>query len=153
MEALEGAGNCCADYLANSLDTQFLLRRRRDQIDRIWEEDVPLEEMPVRSGSEVADELAGRMLLRYVTEQHPPPADGRQVWLTPTPLGVVGAVELLHLPNQIAKRHWVLVIHPARLEQIKGPRRVIMGQGIEYYLPKGYTDEAVQAPGYGARVR
>jgi hypothetical protein len=142
---------CCASYLAVSIDLKFLLDRRAEESPDIWPENARLAEMPTRTGRQVAGELGGRMLLRYVTEQHPPPAS--EAWLTPTPLGARGAGPILHLPVQVTARHWVLVIDPARVDAIKGPRRVIMGQGIEYYLPNGYGADAVLEPGYGVRVR
>jgi hypothetical protein len=145
----------CADYLALSLDKRFLLARRRSSTadqPSIWDEDVTLEDMPPRTGHEVAEELAGRMLLRYVTEQHPP-LPTKDAWLTPTPLGVEGAAVILHLPYQVTERRWVLVIDPSKIEVIKGPRRVVNGQGIEYYLPHAYTAEALLNPDFGVRVR
>jgi uncharacterized protein len=155
-QTLAAEQSCCADYLANSLDIHFLLKRRANRPPGdadIWPENARLDDMPIRSGAEVADELAGRMRLRYVEEQHPLSALGRRVWLTPTPLGVAGAAVILHLPNQVAQRHWVLVIDPAQVTEIQGPRRITSGQGIEYYLPHGYPDGALQEPGYGVRVR
>jgi hypothetical protein len=141
---------CCASFLALSLDIRFLLDRCAGEPLEIWPEGASLETMPMRTGGQVADELAGRMLVRYVTEQHPPPAS--EAWLTPTPLGARGAGTILHLPHQVTTRHWVLVIDPARVGVIQGPRRVTMGQGIEYYLPHGYDAGAVLEPGYGVRV-
>ena len=142
----------CACNLAVSLDVYFLQNRRAGETVDIWPENAPLGVMPVRSGADVAEELAGRPLLRYVTDQHEPPTS-RMVWATTTALCPRCAGPILHLPVQMTERHWVFLIEPAQVDEIQGPRRCIMGQGIEYILPSGYEGRALVPPGYGVRVR
>lgn len=142
----------CACVLATSLDIQWLQDRRAGERHQIWPRATRLEEMPTRPGPDVARELGGRVLLRYVTEQHAPPTD-RMVWTTVTPLCPRCSGPILHLPQQVVARHWVFAIDPASVAEILGPRECIMGQGIEYILPRGYDQAALVPPGYGVRVR
>lgn len=142
----------CACNLAVSLDVYFLQSRRAGEAVDIWPEDALLSAMPVRTGADVAEELAGRPLLRYVTDQHAPPTND-MVWTTTTAICPACSGPVLHLPAQLALRHWVFVIDPAQVDAIQGPRRCIMGTGIEYILPSGYEARALVPPGYGVRVR
>lgn len=142
----------CACYLALSLDIQWLQLRREAEANRIFPRHARLDRMPVRRGSEVAEELGGRVLLRYATEQHKPPTND-MVWTTVTPLCPRCSGPILHLPGQITERHWVFAIDPAAVAEIIGPRECIMGQGIEYILPQGYGEDALVPPGWGVRVR
>jgi hypothetical protein len=138
----------CACYLAVSLDLHFLQVRSAV----IWPETADLDSMPLRTGAEVADELGGRLLVRYVTDQHVPPSMSA-VWTTTSAICAVCSGPILHLPAQVTHRHWVFIIDPAKVDAIKGPRRCIMGQGVEYILPNGYEAKALLPPGYGVRVR
>ena len=38
---------------------------------------------------------------------------------------------------------WAIPIEPAHVGEIQGPRRCIMGAGMEYYLPNGYEANAM----------
>jgi hypothetical protein len=62
--------------------------------------------MPARSGSEVATELGGRYLLRYLTR----------------------------------------ALDPNQIPEVRGPRRVRLGGGLEYVLPKGFPASALVLP-------
>jgi len=132
-------GSC---LLATSLDILFLQHRRVDQTPDIWPEGH-LSDMPVRTGADVAAELAGRKLLRLTTNQHEGPRAGMKTWLTPTAICPECAGQMLHLPNELAQREWAILIEPSLVEELQGPRRPIMGVGIEYYLPKGYGEDAM----------
>jgi hypothetical protein len=50
---------------------------------------------------------------------------------------------MFHLPVELSPRLWAIMIEPALVDEIQGPRRCIMGTGIEYYLPKGYDANAM----------
>jgi hypothetical protein len=66
-----------------------------------------------------------------------------KTWLTPTPICPKYAGPMLHLPNELAQRLWAIPIEPAHVGEIQGPRRCIMGAGMEYYLPNGYEANAM----------
>jgi hypothetical protein len=73
-----------------------------------------------------------------------------KTWLTPTPICPKCAGPMLHLPNELAQRLWAIPIEPAHVGEIQGPRRCIMGAGMEYYLPNGY--EANATIHYGVHI-
>ncbi len=131
-------GSC---LLAHSLDTLFMLDRRAGQRPEIWNEDC-LSGMPSRTGAEVAAELAGRKLIRLTQDQFEPARVGQETWLTATPACPKCAGTIFHLPKQLVERTWAIPIEPAKVSEIQGPRRCIMGIGLEYYLPNGYDEDA-----------
>lgn len=132
-------GSC---LLAHSLDTLFMLDRRAGQNPDIWPENA-LAGMPMRTGPEIARELAGRKLIRLTQDQHEGPRDGRETWLTATTACPKCAGPIFHLPKQHAERSWAIPIEPEKVGEIQGPRRCIMGIGLEYYLPNGYGADAM----------
>ena len=103
--------------------------------------------LEVRSGSEVARELGGRVLLRYLLEEQVDSftsgSIGRKHWLTPTPYAPSETICWLALwvPNR-PRRH-VMLLDPARIDAIKGPRWIRFGRGIEYFLPTGFPEQAL----------
>ena len=110
--------------------------------------------LPERTGAEVAAELQGRALLRYLA------LDGmhergsqREVFVTPTPYAPDDLGAYLALPRADLARTYALWLDPRMIDTIKGPRWVIGGQGIEYILPHGYPDTAIMPPGWGVKVR
>jgi hypothetical protein len=104
---------------------------------------------PWRDISHVADleaQLRGRYLLKYV---HPDQvgafasgADWEQ-YATPTPYSPSEAVPYLALPRPTTKRMYVLLLDPSKLRDVKGPRWVTLGQGIEYLLESGFSPGAI----------
>jgi len=40
----------------------------------------------------------------------------------------------------------VMLLDPSKIDEIKGPRWVRFGNGIEYLLPKGFLSEALVPP-------
>jgi hypothetical protein len=132
-------GSC---LLAHSLDTLFMLDRRAGKVPEIWPENA-LTGMPTRTGTEIAAELAGRKLLRLTQDQHEGPRAGVETWLTATTACPKCAGPVFHLPKQLAERSWAIPIEPAKVSEIQGPRRCIMGIGLEYYLPNGYEADAM----------
>lgn len=137
-------------WLATHLDRMMLMRRGQ------LHEPLDAKEQPVRSGEEVADELNGRMLLRYVLDDDVHEA-GKGRWqstfVTPTPYSVDDLPSYLALPIPDVPRRHVVFLDPGEIDQIIGPRRVVGGEGIEYLLPGGYRREAVLEPGWAVRVR
>lgn len=102
--------------------------------------------LPVKPGSAVATELGGRLLVRYLI--------GRQVgafaggstqehFVTPTPLASTELNAVLALPAVRQKRSFALLLDPAQIGEVRGPRWVRFGSGIEYVLPSGFPAAAV----------
>lgn len=136
----------CA-WVATELDTRMLRKS-------IASTQVPLELLPLRKGEEVASELAGRALLRYVGDRnvhenhHAGPT-----FVTPTPYGVNDLHAYLALPGPRTLRTHVVWLDPARLTAIRGPRWCDLGSGVEYILTEGYSSEAILSPGWAVEIR
>jgi hypothetical protein len=113
---------------------------------------VPDAALPIRSGSDVADELHGRMLVRYVIDAHEPPRS-MATYVCPTPLSTEELDAFLALPRPGVRREYAIFLDPTRIDNIQGPRWCSMGQGIEYILSAGYKASAIMAPGWGVRIR
>ena len=112
--------------------------------------------LPNRPGREVAAELGGRFLLRYLrTHQVGRFTDGTGLlqYVTPTPYAPEETVAWLALPAPRDPPSHVLFIDAALIDIIRGPRRVRLGGGAEYLLPSGFGRRALAAPGWGAEVR
>ncbi len=112
-------------------------------------QDTPDEQLAPKSGGEVAQELSGRYLLRYLLLKQIGVFTGgtpSKTYVTPTPLAPEETVKWLALPAAHRLRRYVLLINPARLPveyRILGPRWVRLGGGIEYILPDGFPGEAI----------
>ena len=131
-----------AANLATTLDREMLSRRRVD----IAPGATPDEDLPRKSGPVVSFELGGRFLLRYVSAlQLGSYLDGSSSkhWVCPTPYSPADVVSQLALPDPGTPRTHVMLMNPARLDVIQGPRYVRGGAGIEYILPEGFTKAAL----------
>ena len=115
---------------------------------------VPLAPMAVgprglaqRTGAQVADELGGRLLLRYVVDPQGPYGSGSTDphWTTPTAYSPSETLTWLALPGTNA-REYVWLLDPARIAEIWGPREVFGGHAVEYYLPRGFSATALMLP-------
>jgi len=135
-----------SSWLATWLDWRSLTQLGAS----IEPEALPPFSLPMRAGGGVADELGGRLLLRYITDAQlgtfrlgSPDA----CYATPTPYTPEEASRWLVLPApQILRRH-VLLLDPRRIGTIQGPQWVAMGRGIQYILPNGFPPEAIVVPG------
>src|ERR1700720_4386034 len=87
--------------------------------------------LPIRSGSDVADELHGRTLIRYVIDAHEPPRS-MATYVCPTPLSTEELNAFLALPRPDVLREYAIFLDPIQIDDIQGPRWCSMGQGIEY---------------------
>jgi hypothetical protein len=102
--------------------------------------------LPVRSGDEVSQELGGRFLVRYMLRRQLgtfAAGSTAKHYLTPTPLASSEVRSVLALPNPGAPRRFAMMIDPAEVDEIQGPRWVRGGSGIEYVLPRGFPSRAV----------
>jgi hypothetical protein len=113
--------------------------------------------LAVRTGQEVADELNGRLLLRYVPDSSIDEVSearaGIETFVTPTPYAVRDLSHYLALPMPDIPRNSVIMIDPRRVKEVRGPQRVLAGAGIEYVLTAGYDADAVVGPPWAVRVR
>jgi hypothetical protein len=136
-----------AAWLATELDSRMLNKG-------IAPVGTPVDSLPVRPGSEVAAELGGRLLLRYVPFQlvHEQYRD-TMTFVCPTPYASEDLGSYLAMPNPTLLREFVIVLDPAKLDRIAGPRWCDLGQGIEYILTSGYTPDTIIAPGWAVRIR
>ena len=135
-----------AAWLATVLDQELLEVVRgvpispRDRADQL---------LPIRAGSEVARELGGRYLLRYILpDQAGQFVDGSDTphHVTPTPYAPRDTVSYLALPKPGAARLLVMLLDPERVPYIQGPRWIRLGKGIEYILPNGFPKDALVWP-------
>jgi hypothetical protein len=103
-------------------------------------------DLPVRTGAEVAVELGGRFLLRYMLRRQLGDFAGGSMdkhFVTPTPVSARDAGSFLALPSVAERRRYVMLIDPAAIAEIQGPRWVRGGSGIEYLLPNGFPQAAL----------
>jgi hypothetical protein len=113
---------------------------------------TPDAEVPLKSGTEIFEELGGRFLLRYLlpgqgdTSAKLSEIQSRYQWVTPTPYSPGETIAMLALPAPERPREYVLILDPREIEDIQGPRYVKFGGGIEYILPKGFPREALVLP-------
>jgi hypothetical protein len=107
----------------------------------------PVETMPDRSGKDVALELGGRFLVRYLVDaqlnEFLSGSEDRGHWVTPTPVAPESVVAWLALFAPLLARRHALVLNPEEIDVIRGPAWIRGGQGIEYYLPSGFPQAAV----------
>lgn len=101
-----------------------------------------VEALPDRSGLEVANELGGRLLARYLTASQVTAfgagSTDRAHWVTPTAISPDEVISWLALFGPHVARQHVLLLDPAKFDVIRGPSWIRLGQGLEYYLPSGF---------------
>lgn len=127
-------------YLATHLDLD-MLRTRGIVISP--ESTLPELLPPVTN---VVDQLDGRYLLHYIrAEQSEAYLKGRTdpCWVTPTAYSPEDAVFHLSLLAPTRLRTLVLLLDPTKLTEIRGPRLIGVGLGIEYWLPAGFSAGAL----------
>jgi hypothetical protein len=107
---------------------------------------TPTTALPTRAGRDVARELGGRFLVRYMLDRQV----GRFAsgstdlhYVTPTPLSVDDVRSVLALPAATEPRRYAMLIDPSKVPEIKGPRWVRAGTGLEYLLPTGFPASAI----------
>jgi hypothetical protein len=134
-----------AGQLATNLDLYMLA----NQGSTIVAGTTPDDEVPSKSGREVFEELGGRFLLRYLLPSQTRvflEDVARKHWVTPTPYSPEETISRLALPAPTQPREYVLILDPREIEEVRGPRHVLFGSGIEYILPRGFRKEALVLP-------
>ena len=114
---------------------------------------TPDERLDRRSGAEVAADLGGRFLISYLRERDVKRLDdvgmaelqgvSRPIYTTPSPLASADLVATLGLPLPTLPRTFAIILDPAQIPAIIGPRRVLYGDTVEYLLPEGYPKAAL----------
>jgi len=103
-------------------------------------------DLPIRHGYEVAQELGGRLLVRYMLRDQVRlfgAGSTNTHCVTPTPLARKDTVPVLALPVPDRGRPFAMLLNPAEVDEIQGPRWIRGGSGIEYVLPNGFPSSAV----------
>lgn len=103
-----------------------------------------------RPGVKIAEELAGRKLLRYILPSQVGTFSGgstQPCYTTPTAYSPEQTLTYLVLPNSIVPRTHVLLLDPTAISLIIGPIWVSDVGGIQYILPLGFPREAIVTPG------
>lgn len=136
-------GSC--SRIATHLDAEML--RSRTVIDPIGTDTGSL-----RRVRDLVTELGGRLLLRYLLPEQVGEltrGTARPQCVTPTPYAPGETISWLGLPPASGPRTWVLLLDSHYLDDVRGPRWIQFGGGIEYVLPHGFSAEAVAdvAPG------
>ena len=127
--------------IATRLDEEMLSLRPA----HVYPAHTPLHAMPARTGADVSAELGGRYLLRYLMRrQYGQFTTGSPNvnFATPTPYSPTETVSWLALPSPM-RRDFVLFLDPNSIPEVRGPRRVLLGGGIEYILPRGFPASAL----------
>lgn len=127
--------------IATRLDEEMLALRPA----LVYPSHTPLASMPARTGADVATELGGRHLLRYLTrKQYRQFTTGTAYlqFVTPTPYSPTEVISWLALPTT-TRREFALFLDPRHLSDVHGPRRVLLGGGLEYILASGFSTAAI----------
>lgn len=135
----------CASGLAVTMDSLMLLNRGVS----IASSATPDSALPSKTGATVANELCGRLLLRYLLSTQIGSLHGgstRLQFVTPTPLAPRDTVAVLALPAVSSPRNYVVLLDPMKIPVIQGPRWVKAGSGIEYLLPGAFPQAALIIP-------
>jgi len=127
--------------IATRLDEEMLAHRPAI----VYPSHTPFSSMPSRTGPDIAVELGGRYLLRYLLrKQYRQFTTGSASphFVTPTPYSPTEVISWLALPTPV-RREFVLFLDAMHLSDVRGPRRVLLGGGLEYLLASGFPANAV----------
>lgn len=136
--------------IAVHLDNEMLLRRG------IVIHPSSTQDADLPTISDLAGHFENRLLVRYVrrtdlslvtntTWQH------RPHWLTLTPLCKGSVSHFLNLPSHLPSPTHALIVDPAELPDLRGPRYVQFGFAVEY-LTSALPDTAIVGPKWAAEL-
>ena len=134
--------------IATTLDFLFFDRRRV----RIGRYLTTATRPAPRSGVNIARQLGGRLLARYITEAEAmsmtgPTGRTTESYATPTAYSPEEAPIWLITPASRSVRPFVILLDPNEIDWIIGPLQVGPAAGIQYILPNGYPPSAIVVPG------
>ena len=132
---------CSSPNLLPDLDEAMLALRPAI----VYPSHTPLTSMPSRPGADIAAELGGRYLLRYlIRKQYRQFTTGSTSlqFVTPTPYSPTEVISWLALPTT-TRREFALFLDAKHLSDVRGPRRVLLGGGLEYILASGFPTAAI----------
>lgn len=135
----------CASGLAITLDGEMLLKAGVS----IAPSTTPDHLLTSKTGVQVSAELGGRFLLRYLLSTQIGIFHGgsnKLHFVTPTAIAPSDTVGVLALPAVSTPREYVMLLDPAKITAVLGPRWVRAGRGIEYLLPAGFPASAMVLP-------
>ncbi len=64
-------------------------------------------------------------------------------WVTPTAISPKDVNAWLALPAPRVPRQYALLLDPSKIAVVRGPAWIRLGQGIEYFLPDGFPEDAI----------
>lgn len=135
-----------SSWLATFLDYE-LLHAKGVQVEDAW---MPIAALPSKTGVEVASELGGRFLLRYLLQYQVGNFSSGSAslhYVTPTPYSPEETISYLALPSPTTPRTHVMVLDPSKIPTLLGPQRIRGAPGIQYILPLGFPVDAIVVPG------
>lgn len=138
-----------ATRLAVDLDTRMLFSRSVPIADEMTA-DVDL-----RVCTDLAVELGGRLLVMYIRDAKakelfnlsPGSVLPGMHYATPTPIAAADLSSALNLPP-LPKPRRSLLLDPGALTDVRGPRRIAGGFGLEYIIFGGLARDAIALPGW-----
>ena len=137
-----------ASYLATVSDARMieLPRPPGAPFTKIYRPGTPLVRMPLFQGNTLKTQLGGRYLFRYLRgDQVGKLGNGIRTrqYVSPTPYSPGEAVKWLALPRPNFPPTFAIFLIPDCLRNIRGPRYVLLGGGIEYILEDGFDKNAI----------
>ena len=137
-----------SSYLATFSDARMieLPRPPGAPLTKIYHPGTPLVQMPPFQGNTLKTQLGGRYLVRYLRgDQVGNLVNGIRTrqYVSPTPYSPGEAVKWLALPRPNCPPKFVLLLITDHLRNIRGPRYVLLGGGIEYILEDGFDKNAL----------
>jgi hypothetical protein len=135
-----------SDFLATRLDL-LMLEQRRILPARAG---VDVRHLPLKSGVDVFNELGGRFLIRYLADHQVGRflnGDNGRHYTCPTSYPASELNRWLLLPTPRSRRSYVLLLDPRQIPDIRGPQWVASAGGIQYILPNGFPQRAIEVPG------
>src|SRR3989338_37936 len=131
-------------WMATLFDARMIERRPKNI--RIAPPGTSVGALSILNGNALRKQLGGRYLFRYLRSNQIGQlvnGVGTRQYVSPTPYSPGEAVKWLALPRPNYPPTFVLFLIPDHLRNIRGPRYVLLGGGIEYILEDGFDKNAL----------
>ena len=105
-----------------------------------------VERLSDRKGTEVAKELGSRYVVRYLGANRLTDflnGTTEVQWVTPTAISPEDLAHWLALPDPHFSRRHAILLDLNFIDVVRGPAWVKLGEGIEYFLPNGFSKAAI----------